>query len=123
MLGQHSIKGKVDRIDVLPDGSFAIFDYKTGTAKEELSADDKEQLYMYQIALEEQGMNVSKLAYIYAMEWVVTEAPVLTGKKREAFIEKIMDRMDAILVSDFEATPQSFVCGFCDFRNICEYKK
>lgn len=123
VLGRHSIKGKVDRIDALPDGSFAIYDYKTGRAKEELETDDKEQLYLYQIALEEQGMKVSKLAYVYALDWVITEAPVLTDKKREAFLEKIMDRMEAILQSDFEATPQEFVCRFCDFRNICEYKK
>lgn len=123
VFGQHSIKGKVDRVDALPDGTFAIYDYKTGTVKQELTAGEKEQLYIYQLALEEQGMKVSQLAYIYAAEWVVTEVNVLAGKKREAFIEKIMARMDAIVTSDFQATPQAFVCRYCDFKDICEFKK
>jgi DNA helicase-2/ATP-dependent DNA helicase PcrA len=123
VLGQHSVKGKIDRIDKCADGTFAIYDYKTGEAKTELDADAKEQLYIYQVALEELGMKVSKLAYIYALDWVVTEAPLLAEKKRDAFIEKLTDRMDAILVSDYAPTPQSFVCKFCDFRNICEFKK
>ena len=42
VLGVHSLKGKIDRIDTLPDGTVAVFDYKTGQAKEELGAEDKE---------------------------------------------------------------------------------
>ena len=123
VLGQHSIKGTVDRVDELQDGSFAIYDYKTGKAKEELTPGDKEQLHLYQLALEGQGMEISKLTYIYPLNWVETEANILKEKKKDKFVEKIMKRMDDILTSSFEATPQAFMCRTCDFRNICEYKK
>ena len=55
VLGQHSLKGKIDRIDRLPDDRVAVFDYKTGEAKNKLAPEEKEQLHLYQIALEEKG--------------------------------------------------------------------
>lgn len=123
ILGPHSIKGKIDRVDQRSDGTVAVFDYKTGKAREELKADDKEQLYLYQIALEEKGLKVGKLAYVYVLDWVTKEIEPLTGDDRETFIEKITARMDDILRSDFRPTPDPFTCKFCDFRDICEFKK
>ena len=128
--GQHSLKGKIDRVDRLPDlptgqagETVAIIDYKTGRAKEKLETEDKEQLWLYQIALENRGMKVGKLAYQYVIDWVTTEVEPLTGQKREDFLSKIEERMQAILASDFEATPDPFTCNYCDFKNICEYRK
>lgn len=123
VLGLHSLKGKIDRVDTLPDGSYAVYDYKTGEAKKELDAEAKEQLYLYQLALEEKGMKVSKLAYIYVLDWVITEVDLLKEEKRDAFLQKVTQRMDDILVSDFRATPDPFTCKYCDFQNICEFKK
>lgn len=123
VLGLHSLKGKIDRVDRLPDGTYAVFDYKTGQSKDELDAEAKEQLHLYQIALEEKGLKVSRLAYIYVLDWVITDVDVLKEEKREAFLQKMTERMEAIAVSDFRPTPEPFTCRFCDFRNICEFKK
>ncbi len=123
ILGPHSIKGQIDRIDRLPDGTVRVLDYKTGKAKEELEAEEKEQLHLYQLALEGQGLTVSSLAYVYVLDWVVTEVDPLTGPKRQAFLDKLQGRMDAILVSDFAPTPDRFTCKYCDFNKICEFRK
>ncbi|HVM90860.1 MAG TPA: ATP-dependent DNA helicase [Verrucomicrobiae bacterium] len=123
ILGLHSLKGKVDRVDKLPDGTVAIYDYKTGAAKEELSAEDKEQLHLYQLAMEEKGVKVSRLAYIYVLDWVITDVDLLKDEKREAFLEKVSQRMEDITHSDYRPTPDAFTCKFCDFRNICEFRK
>ncbi len=123
VLGVHSLKGKIDRIDTLPDGTVAVFDYKTGKAKEELDAEGKEQLHLYQVALEEKGIKVSRLAYIYVLDWVITDVDLLKEDKREAFLTKVSERMEAITLSDFKATPARFTCEFCDFKNICEFKE
>ncbi|MCW1892031.1 MAG: ATP-dependent helicase [Candidatus Uhrbacteria bacterium] len=124
-IGQHSIKGAIDRMDELPDGSIAIYDYKTGQAKAEddLTAEDKEQLRMYQLAMEEKGEKVSRLALVYVRGMVTTDVDVLEGEAKVAFTEKLLDRMNAILTSDYEPSPSSFVCRFCDFKNICEHRK
>ncbi len=123
VLGLHSLKGKIDRVDKLPDGTYAVFDYKTGQAREELDAEAKEQLHLYQIALEEKGIKVSRLAYIYVLDWVTTDVDLLKEEKREAFTQKIMQRMEDITLSDFQPTPEPFTCKYCDFKNICEFKK
>jgi DNA helicase-2/ATP-dependent DNA helicase PcrA len=123
VLGPHSIKGKIDRIDRLPDGSVEVIDYKTGESKEKLDADAKEQLHLYQVALEEKGLKVGKLTYLYVGNWTAMEVEPLEGEDRDAFIDKLTTRMDAITRSDFAPTPEPFVCRFCDFRMICDFRK
>ncbi len=123
LLGKHSLKGKIDRVDDLGDGMVAVLDYKTGTAKDELSPEDREQLYLYQVALEHQGLKVAKMAYIYVGEWVKRDVEPLSESKRAAFLEKIEERMAAILSSDFSPTPAPFTCRYCDFKQICEFKR
>lgn len=123
VIGDRSLKGQIDRIDRMPDGTLRVLDYKTGKAKETLEAEEKEQLHLYQLALEGQGHVVSSLAYVYVLDWVVTEVEPLKGDKREAFMKKLEDRMEAILSSDFAPTPDRFVCNYCDFKSICEFRK
>lgn len=123
-LGEHSIKGSVDRIDELPDGGYVIYDYKTGTPKtsEDLEKKDKEQLWIYQMAMKEKGLDIRKLAYIYVRSGEAAEVECLTDGKMEAFREDIEERMREILASRFPAKPSQFTCDFCDFRDICEYR-
>lgn len=124
-IDQHSIKGAIDRIDQLEDGSIAIFDYKTGQPKDvdKLLPEDKEQLRMYQLAMEEKGERVSRLALIFVRGMVVTDVDPLQGDKKAAFKSKLLERMNSILTSDYKASPSPFVCKYCDFRDICEYRK
>lgn len=123
VIGQHSIKGKIDRIDTCADGSFHIVDYKTGQAKEELTTEDKEQLWLYQVALEGRGARVSRLTYEYVLHGVRKDVDVLKDEKKEAFMEALEERMDAILVSTFAPEPDAHVCKYCDFRFMCEFRK
>jgi DNA helicase II / ATP-dependent DNA helicase PcrA len=122
---ERSLKGKIDRVDELPDGSVAVWDYKTGDAKtaDDLAAEDKEQLRIYQLALEDKGMRVSKLGYVYVRTMDVAEVEPLAGEDKLEFRDKLIERMDAILASRFPATPSPFVCRYCDFRHICEFRK
>lgn len=124
-IGEHALKGKVDRVDALPDGSVAIWDYKTGEAKHsaDLEAEDKEQLRIYQLALEDKELKVSRLGYIYVRGMVTAEVECLSGGDKQEFRDKLLVRMNNILVSDFMPSPSQFVCRYCDFRNVCEYRK
>jgi CRISPR/Cas system-associated exonuclease Cas4 (RecB family) len=100
-----------------------VFDYKTGRAKDKLDTEDKEQLYLYQLALEERGIKVEKMQYVYVLDWVTREVELLSGEKREEFVESMMTRMEHILTSEYGATPEPFTCKYCDFQAICEFKK
>ncbi|MBU1033060.1 MAG: ATP-dependent DNA helicase [Patescibacteria group bacterium] len=124
-VGEHSLRGSVDRIDNLSSGGVAIYDYKTGEPKsaDKLKPEDKEQLRIYQLAMENQGMRVEKLAYVYARSGQEAEVSLLDGEKKDRFQEDIQERMQAILVSNFPPSPSEFKCQYCDFRNVCEFRK
>jgi DNA helicase-2/ATP-dependent DNA helicase PcrA len=118
-LGPHLLRGRVDRVDRHPDGSYELIDYKTGKAKtsEELSEDV--QLSLYQMgARESWRLETSAQSYFY----------VLTGEKvpvehSEEELERVKETVaeiaGGILKQRFEPTPSPDICRFCDYRIIC----
>ena len=118
-IGEHTIRGRIDRLDDL-GGEVAIIDYKTGAAKEKMNPESKEQLLIYQIAAEEIfKLKPKELVYHYLEE--NKKASFLgTEKDKQDLKEKIVEEVEAIKASDFAPTP-GWQCGFCDFRDICEF--
>jgi len=118
-IGKDSLKGKIDRIDREGE-KINIIDYKTGEAKEKLSSEDKLQLAIYQIAMQEIfKIKIDKLTYYYLNEgrgisFVLNEKEI--AKQKQIILEII----EQIKKSDFAPTP-GWQCQFCDFRYICEY--
>ena len=111
--------GVIDRIDKIENG-VELIDYKTGTAKEKLSAQDKEQLLIYQIAAEQVlGLKPRKLTYYY-LDQAQTLSFLGTEQDKEKQKQKIIFQIEQIKKSDLSATP-GWQCKFCDFKDICEY--
>ncbi|MFL5895614.1 MAG: ATP-dependent helicase, partial [Thermoleophilaceae bacterium] len=52
-LGEHFVRGRVDRVDRLPDGGYELIDYKTGRAKTEKQLREDIQLSLYQMGARE----------------------------------------------------------------------
>jgi len=122
----HSVRGRIDRIDQLPDGTLEIVDYKTGKSKEKLESDDKDQLLLYQIATTELAEyntlgKVQKLTFYY-----LNDDARLTFLGTDKEIAKIQDKIstviDKILARDFVPTPSEYTCKHCDFYDICEFR-
>jgi DNA helicase-2/ATP-dependent DNA helicase PcrA len=120
----QSVRGQIDRIDRLPDGTVELIDYKTGAAKDpdKLETGPKRQLLLYQVAaLRALNLRPSKLTFHY-----------LEGGTRVSFIgqdkdlEKLEDYMGGIIErikeKDFPPKP-GWQCQHCDFRAICEYRQ
>jgi DNA helicase II / ATP-dependent DNA helicase PcrA len=115
-----SIRGAIDRIDKLSDG-YKLVDYKTGNPKEKLTAEDKEQLLIYQMAAQEVlGKPVKELSFYY-----------FDGNKELSFVgsEKELDKLknkistiaEDIKSGEFPAKPEKEKCKWCDFKSICDY--
>ena len=121
-LGDYMFRGIIDRVDRLADGTVRILDYKTGSAKEKLSFDEKKQLILYKIAVESLfNHKVSELAYYYldngtAVSFSAKEKDVLK------FEEITFSLIEGIRSCDFTPKP-GFACDWCDFKGICEFRK
>lgn len=125
-VGDYTIKGRIDRIDKLADNTIEIIDYKTGQTKEKLTSEDKQQLLIYQIVAENSPAyrklgKVSKLTFYYLNDNVRTSF-VGKDKELEVLREKVIAHINKIYSGDFTPTPNPMVCGYCDFRDICEYR-
>ncbi len=124
-IGGEIIKGSIDRIDLLSDGSVELIDYKTGAPKssEDLKFEDKEQLLIYELAAERQlGLKASLLSYHYVQE--NTKASFVSKPKDLEKIENFVTETAAeIRTGHFPAKPSSFTCKNCDFKDICPYRE
>src|SRR5918995_359241 len=118
-IGPHLLRGRVDRVDRHPDGSYELIDYKTGRAKTEEELREDVQLSVYQMgAREAWRLETSAQSYFY----------VLTGEKVPVeHSDEELDRVRAtvseiaggILKQRFDPTPSPEICRFCDYRIIC----
>ena len=120
-IGNDVIKGTIDRVDKLADGTLEIVDYKTGKDKEKLEFKDKRQLILYHLFLEEfLGAKISALSYYY-LESGTKASFKATAKDIEKLRLEIAAEIAAIKTRDFTPTP-SPMCQFCDFNSICEFR-
>jgi len=120
-VGAYTVRGKIDRVDKLPDGRAVIIDYKTGKSKAEIPSEMKAQLAIYQLALHDvHGVETADMRFWFVNDDVVT--PVEPAKDVEKVREKLAARIEELATSDFAPTPGEHTCKWCDFKDICRFK-
>lgn len=120
-IDEFIIKGAIDRLDRLPDGSLEIIDYKTTVAKE-VGYQEKKQLLLYKIAAEEIFKEpVSVLSYYY-----LKSGEKVSFAAKEKDLEKLKNWV-AETIKEIKAgnfmPGRNPLCEYCDFRDICEFRK
>lgn len=118
-LGPHHVRGRVDRVDRLPDGSYELIDYKTSRPKSEAELRDDLQLSLYALAASESwGLEPSRLSYYYVLD--SSKVPVSRERLDAGAVrDAVLAVGEAILAGRFEPTPSPAACGLCDYRIIC----
>lgn len=114
------LKGKIDRIDKLPDGKVEIIDYKTGTTKTQKEVDDDVQMTIYTMAATEALKIRPDMLSLYYLESGDKLSTNRTAKQVEAQKEIIKGVVEGIKEGNFEPKP-GYDCKWCDYKEICPF--
>jgi len=118
-IGPHHVRGRVDRVDRLPDGSYELIDYKTGERKSEVDLESDLQLALYRLAAREVwDIEAGTGSYYYVLDAEKVAAPSKPGDA-ERVERTVLQVGEGVLDQDFEPRPSPAVCGWCDYRLIC----
>jgi len=117
----YTVRGAIDRVDKAND-KVKIVDYKTGQPKKKLTAEDKEQLLIYQLAIQDLfKYEVDCLSFYYLDN--NSEVEFLGAEEElEKLKDKIIKTISEIKKGEFLPKPGP-LCAFCDFKEICEFRK
>jgi DNA helicase II / ATP-dependent DNA helicase PcrA len=121
-VGPHHLRGRVDRVDRLNDGTdeeYELIDYKTSRPKTATQLRDDVQLSLYALAAREDwGLPSSRQAYYYVLDDRKVRVP--SGEKSaESVKDTVLEVGEAILAQEFEPTPSRAACSICDYRIVC----
>jgi DNA helicase-2/ATP-dependent DNA helicase PcrA len=118
-IGPHQVRGRVDRVDRLPDGAYELIDYKTGerAAAPELRGDV--QLALYRLGAREAWQLDAELSsYWYVLD--DTRVPVPAAPDDAERVERtVLEVAAGVEGQDFEPRPSYEICSWCDYRLIC----
>ncbi len=124
------IKGKIDRIQKNIDGSYSLYDYKTGTAKtpKQISDDGDYEKYLnqlrfYQVAFQKSHGNVeiAEVGLLFVEEHEKSFRTKLTEEDTKIIVTKLKNAHEKILNLDFQANPKNGerTCKYCPYQNAC----
>ncbi len=121
-VGPHHLRGRVDRVDRLPDGAqhrYELIDYKTSRPRTPEQLSDDVQLSLYAMAAREDWqLESSSQAYYYVLDDLKVPVPDRAGNAR-ALEEVVLEVGDGILGQRFQPTPSPTACAYCDYRVMC----
>jgi RecB family exonuclease len=121
-LGPHHLRGRVDRVDRLADGSdaeYELIDYKTSRPKTPEQLQDDVQLSLYALAAREAWeLDSSRQAYYYVLDDLKVPVP-RSERDAEAVKDIVLEVGEGILAQAFEPTPSQAACSICDYRIVC----
>lgn len=117
-IGSLRFVGRIDRIDQLPDGSYEIIDYKTGTSKRDQNPEKDLQLSLYALACKDIFHLPCSSLSLYFLE---DGMKISTTRSNEQLLEvqnELLKISGEIALSDFYPTP-GYHCSFCEYRLLC----
>jgi DNA helicase II / ATP-dependent DNA helicase PcrA len=118
-LGPHVLRGRVDRVDRLPEGGYELIDYKTGRPKSAAQLREDVQLSLYAVgAREAWQLDAAQQAYYYVLD--DEKVPVERSEEdRDWITETVLEVGEGIQSQGFEPTPSFAACSMCDYRIAC----
>jgi RecB family exonuclease len=125
------LRGRIDRIEWQPGGTFRIIDYKTGKnrSKGVLDGGKALQLALYLLAaakLVKIDVSQGSASYEYATRRGEFRTHTLTGAElvaQRGELDRVLERIvGGIVTGDFHPEPGAS-CNFCDFKVVCDVRR
>ena len=118
-MGRHTLRGRVDRVDRLPDGRYELIDYKTGpAAHRRAAARGRAALALRGRRARGVGRAGVRQSYLYVLD--DEKVPVPSDEiDRDWIAETVCEVADGIQAQGFEPTPSYAACSMCDYRIAC----
>ena len=128
VVGENKVKGKIDRIEKNIDGTYSLYDYKTGSAKPKSQIKDGSdyegylnQLRFYKLAFESQNpdFKVSQVGLIFVEEPEQNFYTVLTDDDNKNIEQKLIYACEQLNTMNFEKNETEKSCKFCAYKQLC----
>lgn len=119
-----TLGGKVDRVDLKPDGKIEIIDYKTGqSTKLKKNVKKDLQLSVYAMAATDQGVYAYRPEDVTVSFYFLESQEKISGNRTKEQLDEardtIIETAQKIQSGEFLPNPGRH-CDFCEFRLICE---
>jgi RecB family exonuclease len=120
-VGPHLIRGRVDRVDRLPDGTYELIDYKTGHPRTSAQLAGDIQLPLYALAAQRAWeVRASRQSYYYILDNLKVPLPAQPEQERlREITDAVLEVGAGITALRFGAQPSYSVCSSCDYLSIC----
>ena len=118
-IGDHHLRGRIDRVDKRRDGAYELIDYKTGESSAASKLSEDLQLALYRVAAREAWqLEATQGAYWYVLsdQRVELEPAPDDAERVERTVLEVAGGIEA---QDFEPRPSFEICSWCDYRLIC----
>ncbi|MBO7190660.1 MAG: PD-(D/E)XK nuclease family protein [Elusimicrobiaceae bacterium] len=117
--GEWTLRGKIDRIDKHPDGSWEVIDYKTGTDVDLTQpVTDSLQLGIYAVGARRAWHLERGKATFYFVAFDRTQSAPFEAFDEQKILETFIKTGEKIVAQDF--TPNTANCANCPFNTRCE---
>ena len=119
--GKYRLRGFIDRLNRIEDGTYEIHDYKTSKSLPEQSKmDEDRQLALYQIGVQKLWDDVNQVELVW--HYVAFDKEIRSKRTKEALDALKKESID--LIKKIEATREflpneSTLCGWCYYKDIC----
>ena len=123
--------GIIDRIDKCEDGTYAIYDYKTGNNKnsqikiEGAHEDYYNQMAWYKYFYEHStGNKVSVTKFIYPEDYMSKNEGInFTDEEIKEAIDKFKKAVNGIKSYEFEPSYKDNACKHCSYKDFCDMNR
>ncbi len=117
--GEWTLRGKIDRTDKHPDGSWEVIDYKTGTDVDtDAQITDSLQLGIYAVGARRAWHMEKGKATIYFVAFDKTVSAPFEAFDEQKIIDTFIETGKKIVAQEFP--PNTAHCVNCPFKHRCE---